>query len=68
MPTAKRSINITIDDEAYDALQRLSAQRNQAVAGVRLSLIQQALEYQEDMHLARVADERLSLGDQDRVL
>ena len=59
MPTAKRRINITVDDDVYEALERLSAERNQPVAGVGLSLIEQALEYQEDVYFSRVADERL---------
>ena len=59
MPTAKKRINITVDDEVYEALERLSAQRNQPVAGVSLGLIEQALEYQEDVYFSRVADERL---------
>lgn len=60
MPTAKRRINISVDDEVYEALERLSAERAQPVAGVSLSLIEQALEYQEDIHFSRVADERLA--------
>jgi len=60
MPTARKRINITVDDQTYEALERLSEQRNQPVAGVSLSLIEQALEYQEDVYLSRVADERLN--------
>jgi hypothetical protein len=29
------------------------------MAGVGLSLIEQALEYQEDLHFSRIADDRL---------
>lgn len=60
MPTAKRRINISVDDELYEALERLAAMRSQPVAGVSLSLIEQALEYQEDIHFSRIADERLA--------
>jgi len=59
MPTAKRRINITVDDDVYQALERLSGKRAQSVAGVGLSLIQEALEYQEDIYFSRVADARL---------
>ena len=59
MPTAKRRVNISVDDEVYEALERLSAERNQPIASVSLSLIEQALEYQEDIYFSRVADERL---------
>jgi predicted DNA-binding protein len=60
MPTAKKRINITVDDDTYEALERLAEARNQPVAGVTMSLIEQALEYQEDIYFSRVADERLS--------
>lgn len=59
MPTAKKRINITVDDDVYEALERLSEQRSQPVAGVGLALIEEALEYQEDLYFSRVADERL---------
>jgi predicted DNA-binding protein len=60
MPTTKKRINITVDDRIYKAMQRLSDERDQSVAGVGLSLIEEALEYQEDLYFSRVADERLS--------
>jgi predicted DNA-binding protein len=60
MPTAKRRINITVEDRTYEALKQLSGKRDQSVAGVGLSLIEEALEYQEDLHFSRIADERLS--------
>lgn len=60
MPTAKRRINITVDDSTYEALNRLSSARDASVAGVGLSLIEEALEYQEDLYFSRIADERLS--------
>jgi hypothetical protein len=41
MPTAKKRINITVDDEVYEALGRLAEARNQPIAGVGLSLIEQ---------------------------
>jgi predicted DNA-binding protein len=60
MPTTKKRINITVDDRTYEALERLSGERKQSVAGVGLSLIEEALEYQEDLHFSRIADDRLS--------
>lgn len=59
MPTAKKRINITVGEDVYEALERLAAERHQPVAAVGLSLIEQALEYQEDVYFSRVADERL---------
>jgi predicted DNA-binding protein len=59
MPTAKKRINITVSDEVYEALERLSAECDQSVAGVGLRLIEHGLEYEEDKYFARIADERL---------
>jgi len=59
MPTKKKRINVTVDDDVYETLERLSAARDEPVAGVTASLVEQALEYQEDVHFSRVADERL---------
>ena len=60
MRTTKRRINITVDHALYKALERLSDQRDESVAGVGLSLIEEALEYQEDLHFSRVADDRIA--------
>lgn len=59
MPTDKKRIHISVDDDTYAVLDRLSVQRGQSVAGVGLSLIEEALEFQEDRHFSRIADERL---------
>lgn len=49
---AKCSHIITVDDEVYEALQSLSKKRDEAVAGVGLDLIEEALEYQEDLYFS----------------
>ncbi len=59
MPTAKKRINITIDDEVYSALVELSEKRAKSISSVSLSLIETALEFQEDRYFSRIADERL---------
>ncbi len=60
MPTAKKRINVTIDDETYKALEKLSKKRAKSISSVSLNLIEQALELQEDLHFSRIADERLT--------
>ena len=60
MPTAKKRINVTIDDETYKALEQLSEKRAKSISSVSLNLIEQALELQEDLHFSRIADERLT--------
>lgn len=59
MPTLKKRINITVDDSTYEALKKLSTSRKAPVAGIGLQLIEQALEYQEDLYFSRIADARL---------
>ena len=59
MPTAKKRINVTIDDETYKVLEKLSEKRAKSISSVSLNLIEQALEFQEDLHFSRIADERL---------
>lgn len=60
MATVKKRINITVDDPTYGLLEELSEARNQSISGVGLDLIDQALEYQEDLYFSRIADKRLS--------
>lgn len=59
MPTSKKRINISVDDAIYKALERLSIRRGESVAGTGLKLIEQALEFQEDLYFSRVADQRI---------
>ncbi len=54
----KKRIHITIDDETYKALEKLSEKRAKSISSVSLNLIEQALELQEDLHFSRIADER----------
>ena len=58
MPSAKKRINITINDETYKALEKLSEKRAKSISSVSLNLIEQASELQEDLHFSRIADER----------
>ncbi len=60
MPTTKKRINVTIDDETYKVLEKLSKKRAKSISSVSLNLIEQALEFQEDLHFSRIADERLA--------
>lgn len=63
MPTAKKRINITVDDELYSALEKLSAHRSKSISSVSVSLLERALELEEDAHFSRVADKRLDRSE-----
>ena len=60
MPTAKKRINITVDDEMYQALESLSQKKQKSVSGTSLDLLEKAIELEEDSYFSRKADERLS--------
>ena len=60
MATTKKRINVTIDDGTYAVLKKLSEERGKSISSVSLSLIERALEFQEDRHFSRIAEERLA--------
>ena len=60
MPTAKKRINITVDDEMYQALESLSQKKRKSVSGTSLDLLEKAIEFEEDSYFSRKSDERLS--------
>ena len=60
MPTAKKRINITVDDELFEALESLAHKKQKSVSGTSLDLIEKAIEFEEDSYFSRIADKRLS--------
>ena len=63
MPTTKKRINITIDDELYRSLDKLSKKENGTLSSVSLRLIERAVELEEDLYFSRQADKRLSKNE-----
>ena len=59
MPTTKKRINLTVDDNLWKELQRLKALRGvSSLAALVLELTKEALELQEDLYFAKIAEER----------
>ena len=59
MPTAKKRINLTIDDELYSELEMIQDIRNApSLSAVVIELAKEALEIQEDLYFAKIANER----------
>ena len=59
MPTAKKRINLAVDDNLYNELQKLKKlQGAPSLSSVVLELTREALELQEDLYFARLAEER----------
>jgi predicted DNA-binding protein len=58
MPTKNPGINVVLTPRVYDDVQTLSEARGLSMSSVVGDLIEDALEIQEDMALAALADER----------
>lgn len=61
MPTAKKRINLSVDDDLYNELEKLKdIKKAPSLSAVVLELAKEALELQEDLYFARIAEERIS--------
>lgn len=61
MPTAKKRINLSVDDELYGELEKLRELKGApSLSAVVLGLAREALEILEDLYFARIAEERRS--------
>lgn len=63
MPTSKKRINITVDDELFRSLHKLSKKEKKTLSSVSLRLIEKAVELEEDLHFSREADKRLTKNE-----
>jgi metal-responsive CopG/Arc/MetJ family transcriptional regulator len=61
MPTAKKRINLTVDDSLYSELEELQRLRNApSLSSIVLELTKEALELQEDLYFAKISEERIN--------
>jgi len=59
MPTAKKRINLAVDDGLYHELENLRQLKGApSLASIVLELTKEALELQEDLYFAKIAAER----------
>lgn len=60
MGTSKKRVNLTIDDDLYKDFEQLKNLRNESsLSNVILDLAKEALEINEDLYFAKIAEERL---------
>ena len=60
MPTAKKRVNLTIEDELYQDFEALKNLRHESsISSVILDLAKEALEINEDLYYAKIAEGRL---------
>ncbi len=67
MPTTKKRINITVDDELYDSIDKISKKDSKSLTFTTLRLIQKALELEEDIYFSKESDRRLSNKNEKRI-
>ncbi len=61
MPTSKKRINLSLDDDFYDQIEKLKELKGApSLSAVVIELAKEALEIQEDLYFTRLADERKS--------
>ena len=60
MPTAKKRINLTVDDDLFENLKRIAKKEHVSVASVSNDLLERALELREDRYFSEVSEARLS--------
>ena len=59
MPTAKKRINLSVEDSLYRELEELQALRGApSLSSIVIELTKEALELQEDLYFAKIAEER----------
>ncbi len=59
MPTAKKRINLSVDDSLYSELEGLQKLRGApSLSAIVIELTKEALELQEDIYFAQIAKER----------
>ena len=60
MPTAKKRINLAVDDELYNELEQLKKlKKAPSLSAIVIELTKEALELQEDLYFAKLANERM---------
>lgn len=60
MPTKNPRLNVVLDSELYDMVEKLSKQKDKSMSVVAKELIEDALEKHEDLVLSKMAMKRES--------
>ena len=59
MPTSKKRINLSVDDSLYSELEKIrELKQAPSLSSVVIELTKEALEIQENLYFARIADQR----------
>ena len=58
MPTKKPRLNVVLDAELYDLVEKISKQDEKSMSVVAKELIEEALERHEDLQISQIAMKR----------
>ncbi len=59
MPTAKKRINLCVDDRLYNEIEKLKALNNApSLSSVVIELAKEAIELREDLYFSKIVEER----------
>lgn len=59
MPTTNKRINLTVDSQLYNQLEKLrKIRKSPSLSSIVIELTKEALELQEDLYFAQIASER----------
>ena len=59
MPTTNKRINLTVDPQLYNQLEKLrKIRKSPSLSSIVIELTKEALELQEDLYFAKIAVER----------
>lgn len=58
MPTIKKRINLTVDENTHKILEEVAKYESKPISTLGLELIEQALDLREDYYFSKEADER----------
>lgn len=60
MPTAKKRINLTVENDLFFNLKHLAEKEQTSISNVSHALLERALELKEDHYFSKVGEARLS--------
>lgn len=60
MPTAKKRINLTVEDGLFEELKTLAKKEKSSIASLSHALLERALELREDLYFSKVGEDRLA--------
>jgi predicted DNA-binding protein len=68
MPTVKKRIQVPVADRVHEELKTLAKKRGLSISSLAHTLLEEALENQEDVYLSRVSDAALEEMERDNLV